>query len=332
MYSLEKKQKLISDIETAYKNGVDLISCCKRHGTNPTSFYRWIEELNHSTVVKRRRSGLEENQKLLFSDFVFQQIEKKRESLSRESYYSYRSSITKLLKFKPVIQFSDLDEEFINNYRRWMLNRGNNENTASKSLRTLRTMVNMAIRHDHILKNPFQWVRIKKVTGKRDYLNIDEFNNLYSSYKIGGYTNIEKQVFRCFLFCCLTGLRYTDMRLLKATDITDNIVSIKMHKTGLPVTVPLSTKALELLQDGWFRVYCNKVTNRVLRGIIEKSGIKKRVTFHVARHTFATISITLGMPIEVVSKLLGHTDIKTTQIYAKVVDTLKIKEMLKWNF
>ena len=72
--------------------------------------------------------------------------------------------------------------------------------------------------------------------------------------------------------------------------------------------------------------------NRMLKEIAVLAGINKPITFHTARHTFATISITLGIPIEVISKLLGHTSISTTQIYARIVDEVKVREMEKWNF
>jgi site-specific recombinase XerD len=111
-----------------------------------------------------------------------------------------------------------------------------------------------------------------------------------------------------------------------------------MHKTGYLVGIPLTQKALNLIlvnfqsdSDSLFRVYCNKVTNRVLKLIGRQYNIPKKLTCHVARHTFATISITLGIPIEVVSKLLGHTNLKTTQVYAKIVDKVKEREMEKWN-
>lgn len=265
-----------------------------------------------------------------FFNFANQQLEKKRDSISKESYLTYKSAFTKIEKYKPGVTLDDLTEEFIYGYRRWMLSNGNNENTCSKSLRTLRTFTNLAVRNDLLVKNPFQWLRIKKVSGKRDFLNMDEFQSIVKIYNT--LSGIEKEVCRCFLFSCTTGLRYGDLKKFNLSSVKDGIINITMHKTGLPVSVPISSKAsIYLYEKKWFRVYCNKVTNRTLKIIGEKAGINKKITFHVARHTFATISITLGIPIEVVSKLLGHTDIKTTQIYARVVDSVKIKEMAKWD-
>ena len=83
--------------------------------------------------------------------------------------------------------------------------------------------------------------------------------------------------------------------------------------------------------DKIFKVITNQKTNEFLKDIMKTAGIQKTISFHCARHTFATVGLTVGIPMEVISKLLGHRDLKTTQIYAKVIDTLKIKEMEKWN-
>lgn len=268
-----------------------------------------------------------------FGDFIITYLNDRRSSMRKDTYYTYKSTATKLNRFRNNVAFDDINEKFIEEYRMWMLSRGNNENTTSKSLRTLRTWVNVAMRYDLIKRNPFQWLRIKKVDGKREFLKPEEFNLLFESQSL--FKGIEAEVLKYFLFSCLTGLRYSDLRNLKYDNIKDNIISVRMQKTTMPVTIPISKKAQSLIEmkgtGHVFRVYCNKVTNRVLKSVISKCGINKKVTFHVARHTFATISITLGIPIEVVSKLLGHTDIKTTQIYAKVIDSVKIKEMNKWD-
>lgn len=271
-----------------------------------------------------------------FTDFVFGHLEKERSSLRRETYYTYKSTATKLLRFKRKIDFKDIDEKFIHEYREWMLRIGNNENTTSKSLRTLRTWINVALRFGMIQKNPFQYIRIKKIDGKRDFLNIEDFNALYNTYLSGKYTGMRQEILRYFLFSCTTGIRYSDIRRLEYSHISDGVIQLMMQKTTLPVAIPLSDKASLIIRPygagRCFRTYCNKVTNRILKMIVCDHGIQKKVTFHVARHTFATISITLGIPIEVVSKLLGHTDLKTTQIYTKIVDSVKAKEMTKWNF
>ena len=98
-----------------------------------------------------------------------------------------------------------------------------------------------------------------------------------------------------------------------------------LHASALMDSEGLPTQSL-------FKVPTNQVANRHLREVLANTSITKEISFHCARHTFATHSLSLGIPLVVVSKLLGHSDIKTTQIYGKIVDTVKIKEMEKWNY
>ena len=275
-----------------------------------------------------------------FTDYILNHLNENRARLRIESWWSYKSQISKLLKFKKKVSFTDITEKFINDYHHYMIHvLGNNENTASKSLRSLRTFVNICLRYGHMKTNPFRFITIKKVDGKRDFLNAQELNKLSQAYFSGIITKpIEKEIMQYFLFSCYTGLRYSDLKSLRFDSIDGNMLKINMHKTGYLVSIPLTQKAIQLLPKGLtsnyqpvFRIYCNKVTNRVLKQIGLRYEIPKKLTCHVARHTFATVSITLGIPIEVVSKLLGHTNLKTTQVYAKIVDSVKEREMEKWN-
>ncbi len=272
-----------------------------------------------------------------FTDYLMAYLDDNKARLRPESYSSYKSQITKMLKFKNPILFSDVTERFIFEYQDYMSQKlNNNENTISKSLRSLRTFVNIAMRYGHIKANPFKYVPIKRVDGKRDFLSMEEVNVLstcyYGSEKL---SPMEREILRYFLFSCYTGLRYSDLKSLNVSAIRDGCINLKMHKTSHIVSIPLSHKATQLIpenvNDMLFRVYCNKVTNRVLKQVGAKCGIEKKLTCHVARHTFATISISIGIPIEVISKLLGHTNLRTTQVYAKIVDSVKKREMEKWN-
>lgn len=112
-----------------------------------------------------------------------------------------------------------------------------------------------------------------------------------------------------------------------------------MHKTGELVSIPIIEKTKQLIPElttsfqnqALFKVYCDQPTNRYLKEIMVKAGISKYISFHCARHTFATVGLNLGIPMSLISKLLGHTDIKTTEIYAKYSTESKTKEMEKWN-
>lgn len=292
-----------------------------------TQFKERLLSLNHNSDEKS------------FTDYILGYLEENKAKFKTETWFGYKSQITKILKFKKEIYFSDINEKFINDYKQYMLyTLGNNENTTSKSLRVLRTFVNISIRFGYIKVNPFQYTSIKKVDGKRDFLSIEELNKLTEYYLKDDFSEpIQKEILSYFLFACYTGLRYSDLKSFSEDSIINDSIHLRMHKTGYLVNIPLSKKAKSFIpkkpfsENYIFKVYCNKVTNRVLKKIGTTLELNKKLTCHVARHTFATVSISLGIPIEVVSKLLGHTSIRTTQVYAKIVDNVKIKEMGKWD-
>ena len=146
----------------------------------------------------------------------------------------------------------------------------------------------------------------------------------------------------CFVFSCYTGLSYVDVKELNSDNIVKGIdgnhwISTKREKTDKPVKVPLLPKAREILEkymqcpemenkESLLPISSNQKTNAYLKEIADSCDIDKNLTFHVARHTFATtVMLSNGVPIETVSKLLGHSKLSTTQIYARVVES-KISE------
>ncbi|NOZ36022.1 MAG: site-specific integrase [Chlorobi bacterium] len=277
-----------------------------------------------------------------FTDFVNDELAEK--NYSAETLKTYLTQITKLQRFKKKLAFSEINKSFITGYKEFMLKElGNNPNTANKSLSMLKTFVNWAVEKNLMKDNPFNNIKITKGKGKREYLNIAELNKLENLYYDKELDYKQLNVLRYFLFVCYTGLRYTDIKNLKYSHIKKRLfrdgeiefIELKMHKTGLDVSIPIIEKAKKLMpkkiarNQTVFRVLSNQKTNKYLKEIIKTAGIDKNITFHSARHTLATTGLESGIPIEVVSKILGHTEIKMTQIYAKVNDGLKYREMMK---
>jgi len=172
--------------------------------------------------------------------------------------------------------------------------------------------------------------RLKKPDSSREYLTIEDIKQLVQTQCA------KKVVKQAFLFTCYSGLRFSNVRGLKWGDFQKdnegkNVIKYRQTKTKKYEYLQVSEDAMKYLperngaddEDAVFRLSNNFATNQVLAGWVLAAGIKKRVTFHVSRHTNATLLLSLGVPIEVVSKLLGHSDIRTTQIYAKVIDQNK---------
>ena len=202
----------------------------------------------------------------------------------------------------------------------------------------LNTMMGYAVRTGVLASNPMDALETSDKFGKtpseREFLTADELNRMA---KAETGSSITKQT---FMFCCFTGLRHSDMLALKWNDIkqTDNGLMLyvaSMQKTKQPVIVPLSKKALEWLPERPAdskvdtKVFANAPTlgcaNRALKHMTKRAGIDKTISFHCSRHTFATMTLTAGGDLYTTSRLLGHTNIHSTEIYADVVMERRIQ-------
>jgi integrase len=140
-----------------------------------------------------------------------------------------------------------------------------------------------------------------------------------------------------FIFSCFTGLRYSDILNLKWQNIINNKIEFRQQKTGGVEYLPLSQTAKKILEtklpyrkdEFVFHLPQKPVIWEHIKNWVKKAEINKRVSFHTARHTFATLSLTMGTDLYTVSKLLGHKSISTTQVYAKIVDAKKVEAINK---
>lgn len=210
-------------------------------------------------------------------------------------------------------------------------------NTQLFYFKVLRYCLNYAVSEDYIAHNPIDKIKNeekpKRCRAERGYLTIEELTRLV---RTPFYNNLLK---KAFLFSCFCGLRHCDIVALKWGDINHDeksnaSLSIIQQKTKEAITLPLSSEAMKYLPDRENSqdtdiIFSNLVSlgrsNEILHKWAEVAGISKHVTFHLARHTHATMMLTLGADLYTVSKLLGHTNIQTTQIYAKLVDESKKK-------
>lgn len=206
-------------------------------------------------------------------------------------------------------------------------------NTAVKYVKNLRKIINMAINYDWLEKDPFSKFQGRVKPVERCFLSMEELRMLEE--KKFSIARIE-QVRDIFIFCCYTGLAYADVEKLSTEHIVKGIdgslwIMINRTKTDTKSRIPLLQKAAEILdkyehhpvrqKGALLPVLTNQRMNSYLKELADVCGITKNLTFHIARHTFATtVTLTNGVPIETVSAMLGHRDIHTTQIYAKVIE------------
>lgn len=215
---------------------------------------------------------------------------------------------------------------------------GCNENTAAKFLQTFRMIIIRAKDNGYIKADPFANYRIRIKRVDRGYLTDEELGIIAEKeFK----TPRLAQIRDIFLFSCYTGLAYIDIRDLKEENIKTSFdgnewIMTHRQKTKTPVNVPLLDVPKALIkkykgqvQNGkLFPVPSNQKTNQYLKEIADACGIDKNITFHMARHTFATtVTLSKGVPIESVSKMLGHTNVQTTQIYARITNEKISRDM-----
>ena len=207
-------------------------------------------------------------------------------------------------------------------------------------IRRLTTILNHAVREDVLEFNPIHRLDIELNDDSPEYpvyLTKDELHRFMETP-----TQLTESK-RAFVFSCLTGLRMSDIYNLKWSHIknfeTAPAIVLVQQKTKVSVSIPLSTKALEWLPlkpDTTVdtHVFYLPTADALRTGVqrhAKKAGIEKDICFHTARHTFATMLIAAGVELATVSRLMGHTTIKTTQIYADVLDSTKIEAVNRFN-
>ena len=275
---------------------------------------------------------------MLFYDVAQEYLAKEKENLAPLSVRTYYWNLKKIQYFRPDLECDGIDESVIREFRNHLQERGDKPSTVNKALSVLRIFTNKMIADGLVSGNPFEKVKVGRVYTRRGFLTVRELKSLYLNFmdRRRFLTETEQDVMRVFLFSCFTGLRYSDLLSLNANEIFDWKIRKQMHKTGDPVYVPIPLQARLLLPEKMpdgpvFRVVENSHFNRTLRSAAKKLGYYKHIHCNLARHTFATTCITLGIPLPATSKLLGHRNLDTTLIYAKFVDTFLDKEMKKWN-
>lgn len=241
----------------------------------------------------------------------------------------------KQLNYRFITDF----EQFLRNYKPKKKRKALTNNGTMKHLERFKKMINLAIKLEWLPQNPFQRFQLKFDKYDRQYLNDRELKIIEETYFKSEKLEKVKDV---FIFACYTGLSYIDIKELRSNQIIKGIdgndwIYTKRAKTDEIVKIPLLPKAQKIIKKYKNKpevvvtglllpVYSNQKINSYLKDIVKMCGIEKHVTFHVARHTFATtVTLSNGVPIETVSKLLGHSKLSTTQIYARVIET-KISE------
>lgn len=250
---------------------------------------------------------------------------------------TYNTQITKLESFQKKVPFDSITLAWWKKYEAWMIRKGNKKTTRYKTFVQLNCFINKAISYKIIQSNPLDGIKTENGTSNRQFLSLDELKLLFDTFRQS--TNIkERHVLQCFLFACCTGMRYGDILHLRWMNIINGFVDLTQQKKEKHNRIPLNAMAESLLperkglKDKVFICYSDQKMNDYLDEIIMKAGITKHITFHCARHTFATILLSKSGDLATVSKLLGHSRTATTMIYAHILDDNKKRVVDMMNF
>ena len=269
---------------------------------------------------------------------VFARIYVQESDRKRSTKENLMTTVTVLQEFRPGLDFKDITYTFLKEFEVHLKEKGNSVNTIAKHLRQLRTLVNEAINQGYIPSDayPFRKYKIKQEKGRKEFLTPDELKRLEN-------LDVDKKlrhVLDAFLFCCYTGLRYSDFCQLTP----ENIIRVngkrwlyfKSVKTGVEIRLPLHLlfegKALAVLErydivTDFAKIGPNSEANKYLAQLAAFARIRKHITYHTARHTCATLLVHQGVPITTVQKLLGHTSVRTTEVYSEVLSNTIIRDL-----
>lgn len=269
---------------------------------------------------------------------VFARIYVQESDRKRSTKENLLTTITVLQEFRPGLDFKDITYTFLRDFEVHLKEKGNSVNTVAKHMRQLRTLVNEAINQGYIPSDayPFRKYKIKQEKGRKEFLTPDELKRLEN-------LDVDKKlrhVLDAFLFCCYTGLRYSDFCQLTP----ENIIRVngkrwlyfKSAKTDVEIRLPLHLlfegKALAVLErydivTDFAKIGPNSEANKHLAQLATLARIRKHITYHTARHTCATLLVHQGVPITTVQKLLGHTSVRTTEVYSEVLSNTIIRDL-----
>jgi site-specific recombinase XerD len=310
------------------------------------------DELVNAENMRNKILGIEKRSHMLIAIFQNHNDEVKAligKDFAAATHVRYETSLKHTVDFiKWKYKVSDIDirkvdHEFITSYEFYLKTKRNCcQNTTSKYIKNFGKIIRICLANGWIDRNPFVNYKSKVVEVERAFLSQDEIETMFNKEFGTERLNLVKDI---FLFSCFTGLAYADVKKLKRNNIALGVdgerwIFINRTKTDTRSNIPLLPISAAIIekyrnhpqavnQERVLPILSNQKMNSYLKEIADLCGIHKELTFHIAHHTFATtVTLTNGVPIESVSKMLGHKNLHTTQHYAKILD-LKVSNDMK---
>jgi integrase/recombinase XerD len=298
---------------------------------------RYILRERPLTVELFKREFCQDHLRNSFIDFYIAKMAEikglQEKSTELTTYKVYDQTLKKLRDFKPLILFADLNLELVQKFDAYLKKNGLGINTRWKHHKNLKKFIKLAEK-EYLITNPYNEFKVARAPGNITFLEEPELKKLFDLYDSKELPAHFQEVLARFLFSCFTGLRISDSNVISEDNIINDQLIFTPHKSrryGKILKIHLNQTALSFVNTRIgksFHVITDQRTNEYLKTIVAGVGIRKRVTFHVSRHTFATQFLLQGGKIEVLQKLLGHSKIETTMVYVHLVDQVRKQQIM----
>jgi site-specific recombinase XerD len=274
-------------------------------------------------VVKSKRTA-----SLTFGDYAKKKIEFWKSTQTKVTTDHKTSYLNKFLAFNPDVKLKDVDRVLLAAYESYCRNIGNINNTVWSATKFVKTIINAAVEDGLLPKSPLKGFRgtryadpLREVLTPAEIQKMEEFaDNHISLEKL-------RNVASWFILGCYSGLRYADMVNFKG--IENDRILLKTQKTGAVVSI----YATDQIKRAWARInapiYSNQKCNEYIQSVCAILGIEKKISFHNSRHSFCVNFLRNGGDVYLLSKIVGHSTIKTTEIYSQIANPTLDQEMIK---
>jgi site-specific recombinase XerD len=279
-------------------------------------------EIRRRVVCKMEGKDIDDGN---FIEWLTQQIEQEKEvaALAHETIRHHVNFLHRFSEWGKIVRFSDVTKDNVLAMDAWLRSEGKTDETVCGYHRILRKFVRVAVADGKIKDNPYDQIKIKRGTPKTDaYLTMEDFEKIKNQEVDGSLEKVRDM----FVFQCLTGLSYIDMMEFDPERIRTvggrKVYSARRQKTAVSYTTILLDDALAVIEKyGGVPKMTNQQYNLRLKVLATAAKIKRPITSHWARHTAAMMWLNKGVPVEIVSRMLGHSNVKITQaVYAHILD------------
>jgi len=266
-----------------------------------------------------------------FVAFFKEALEQDKTNLTAGSYDRHHSVYMKLKEYNSNIPFYEINLAWINKYKAYLKNvKKNQETTVAANMASIKKFLGIAEKYGVKLQIKICDIEVGSTKGNRTYLNENELKKCFSYYSSDFITDRNKLILGYFLFSCMTGLRISNVQRLTRQEVEQKDIQLIMVKGNKDRIISLNAGARKLVEENenlFVKKFADQHINDELKKIMRNLGITKKISFHCARHTFATSFLKVGGKVEMLKELLGHSSINQTMIYVHIVQADANKEI-----